>query len=138
MSKLLGLALLMIAVALVIKSDGLFAPRLSPTEILNLQIVSDIKHSMQENGIAESNGIHHVKLQFRSHLAHQILAKQQPNFDTNPNGKIWLEIELLDIPDTKPPEFLTQTSVFDSKTNNKIAEFAHAYKIENQHTQIKK
>jgi hypothetical protein len=138
MTKLLGLVLLMIAVTLVIKNNGFFAPRPSPTEILNLQIVSDIKHSMQENGIPESNGIHHVKLQFRSHLAHQTLAKQQPNFDTNPNGKIWLEIELLDVPDTKPPEFLTQTSVFDSKTNNKIAEFAHAYRIEDQHVQFKK
>lgn len=94
---------------------------------LKAQIESDVESSLLKSGLPNSNGIHHIALKFRSKIAHEFLMSAPLNLNTSPDGKIWLEIEVIDLPDKESPGIITQTSVFDMKTNNKLSEFGQRY-----------
>lgn len=130
MTKLLGIALLGLAAFLMFRNmEGMRTIIRSPAQSLKAQIESDIEQGMIRSGLPKSNGIHHVNIRYRSTDAHDTLKENQPNFETSKNGKIWLEIEVIDLSDETSPGFITQTSVFDVKSNNKIAEFGTTYNL---------
>lgn len=59
--------------------------------------------------------------------AMNFLKKHPPQFQTNKDGNIWLEVEVLDIQDDENPGFITQASIFDIESKNKIGEFGQTY-----------
>jgi hypothetical protein len=128
MTKFLGFCLIGVAAYFVLTSFGeLDFQSRSPNYLLKSKIEEDIEESLEKAGIPKSNGIHHVQIKYRSKIAHDFLKSAQPSFTTAADGKIWIEIEMLDLPDDKSPALITQTSVFDLKSNNKISEFGQTY-----------
>ncbi|RZJ74107.1 MAG: hypothetical protein EOO45_09415 [Flavobacterium sp.] len=99
----------------------------SPPEKLQSAIQLDTSSTLKTNIETSNLKIHHVDIKYRSKAAHDFLNKYQPKFKTVENGEVWLEIEVLDLPDKHNPGIITQTSVFDLKSNNKISEFGETY-----------
>lgn len=99
----------------------------SPSQKLQVAIQLDTASTLKTNIETSKLRIHHVDIKYRSKLAHDFLNKYQPKFKTVTNGEVWLEIEVLDLPDKDNPGVITQTSVFDIKSNNKISEFGETY-----------
>lgn len=100
---------------------------LPPITNLKSAIEADILNSLFSKKLKEGTSIHHVKLIFRSQDAHKLFKDSPPEFLTNKAGTLWLEIEVLDLPDEQTPGLITQTSIFDLKTQNKIGEFGSTY-----------
>jgi hypothetical protein len=128
MTKVIGIGLLLLAGYLITQNLQVIPNILrTPAQTLKVQIENDVEHSLVKSGLPASNGIHHVDIKYRSKKAHDFLNSDQPNFKTSRDGKIWIEIEVIDLPDTEAPAIITQTSVFDKKSNNKISEFGQKY-----------
>lgn len=132
-TKILGITL--IAASLLIYG---YANKLSfdafqtPNQKLQILIEKDILKSLP----VKKDKLHHVELKYRSKEAHKLLSKNPVEFETFKDGTIWLEIEILDLPDDKNPGIITQTSVFDLDSKNKISEFGKTYYIKNNKTYI--
>jgi hypothetical protein len=94
---------------------------------LKTTIEKDIISSFEKDSKENKNNIHHMQLVYRSQDAHNLLKKHPPQIQTNETGKVWLEVEIIDLLDSENPGFITQTSVFDLKTKNKISEFGQTY-----------
>ena len=103
--------------------DSFFSPEVK----LKSTIENDINNSLSQESVENKSNIHHVKFVYRSTDALNFLKKHPPQFQINKEGKIWLEVEVLDLQDNETPGFITQISVFDLKTKNKISEFGHTY-----------
>jgi hypothetical protein len=99
----------------------------SPEVKLKSAIERDITKSLTRESPKIMSNIHHVKFIYRSIDALNFLKKKPPQFQMNKSGKIWLEVEILDLQDNEAPGFITQISVFDLKTQNKISEFGQTY-----------
>lgn len=130
MIRLIGIGLLLIA-AYLIKDNVGFVYQTPKTGVEKLRdaIENNVSNSLLQAGIPASNGIFNVDLKFRSEKAHEILKLNRPYFQTSKEGKISLEIEFIDLPDPQTPGLITQTSVFDVKSKNKIAEFGNSYDL---------
>lgn len=103
--------------------DSFFSPEVK----LKSTIENDINTSLAQENAENKSNIHHVKFVYRSTDALNFLKKHPPQFQINKEGKIWLEVEVLDLQDNETPGFITQISVFDLKTKNKISEFGQTY-----------
>jgi len=129
-TKIIGLILLICAALIFQYSyDDVVENYFSPAVKLKKTIEKDITKSLDAQAPRSKGDIHHVKFSFRSTEAQEFLKKPPPNFQTNKNGNVWLEVEVLDLSDEENPGFITQTSVFDLRTKNKIAEFGETYYI---------
>lgn len=127
-TKIIGIILLICSALLINYGAGdLIEAYLSPGHKLKTIIQKDVLTSLQLKDKEEPTKIHHVELKYRSKKAHEFLQQNQPSFETHNNGTVWLEIEILDLPDPHNPGLITQTSVFDLKSNNKISEFGQTY-----------
>jgi hypothetical protein len=127
-TKIIGIILLLCAGFIFQYScDDFMDTFFSPEVKLKSTIEKDINTSLAKE-IEESKGdIHHVKFVYRSTDALRFLKKHPPQFHTNKDGGIWLEVEVLDLQEEENPGFITQISVFEVKTNNKISEFGQTY-----------
>jgi len=138
-TKIIGLVLLICSIFLFQYSyDDVAQSFLSPSEKLKNKIEKNISNSIEKEFSKNNISIHHIDIKYRSKFAHDFLLKHQPKFTTNSNGNIWLEIEILDLPDEENPGIITQTSVFDLKSKNKIAEYAKTYMIKDYEQSLKK
>lgn len=99
----------------------------SPEVKLKSIIEKDIHASLSQEVKEADSNIHHAKIVYRSNNALSYLSKNPPQFKTNEKGNVWLEVEVLDLEDNEAPGFITQISVFDLKTKNKISEFGQTY-----------
>lgn len=129
-TKIIGLVLLICAGLLFYQSyDDFIDSYFSPAAKLQAKIEKDIAQNIHVHHPESESEIRRVVVKYHSEEAHAFFKKHQPKFKINPDGKIWLEIEMIDVPDEENPGILTQTSVFDVKTNNKIGEFGSTYPI---------
>lgn len=127
-TKIVGVILLFCAVLIFQYSyDDFMDSFFSPEVKLKSTIEKDINQSLSTEASENKSNIHHVKFVYRSTDALNFLKKHPPQFQTNKEGKIWLEVEVLDLQDTEVPGFITQISVFDLKTQNKVSEFGQTY-----------
>src|SRR5207253_4558591 len=118
-TKVIGIILLICAALIFQYSyDDFMDSFFSPSIKLKTRIEKDISGSLEKEAPEIKSNIHHVQFVYRSKGAHEFLKKHQPQFQTNKDGKIWLEVEILDLSDNESPGFITQTSVFDIKTKN--------------------
>ncbi|MGZ3767501.1 MAG: hypothetical protein ACXVHW_11605 [Methanobacterium sp.] len=123
-TKILVTCILFIAgLILYVESYHYLNSTYSPCLTLRTRIEKDIIGSLDE----KKNSIHHIQLYFRSNDAYNLLQMYPLDFPTNQAGKIWLEIEIIDLFDIENPGFITQTSIFELKSKNKILEFGHTY-----------
>lgn len=100
---------------------------LPPCEKLKTTIERDITNSILKGTIKNDFNIHHIQLFFRSEDVSKCLKRYPLNLQTHTSGKIWLEIEIIDLYNNETPGFITQVSVFDLNTKNKISEFGQTY-----------
>ena len=129
-TKIIGIILLICAGLIFQYSyDEFMGAFFSPSVKLKSTIEKDITKSLEIQAPENKSKLHHVKFSYRSKDAHDFLKKHPPQFQTNKSGTIWLEVEVLDLPDEENPGFITQTSIFDLKTKNKIGEFGETYYI---------
>lgn len=127
-TKILGLILLVCAAIIFQYSfSDIMEEYFSPEAKIKERIEKDIAYSLETQPSNSKNEVHHVKINFRSLGVREFLKEHPPKIQTNKNGSIWLEVEVLDLPDPENPGFITQTSVFDLRTKNKIAEFGETY-----------
>src|SRR5437868_13474684 len=127
-TKVIGVLLLLCSAVLFRYSYSDFVELFfSPSEHLQVKIQKDILNSLQGQLERKSMSIHHVVIKYRSQQGRDFLGNHQPIFETTKDGSVWLEVEVIDLPDQDNPGVITQTSVFDIKTNNKISEFGHTY-----------
>lgn len=127
-TKIIGLILLICAALIFQYSyEEAIGVYFSPAVKLKTTIEKDITKSLETQAPQTKGDIHHVKFSFRSAEAQEFLKKHPPKFQTNKKGNVWLEVEVLDLSDDENPGFITQTSVFDLRTKNKIAEFGETY-----------
>lgn len=103
--------------------DSFFSPEVK----LQTTIEKDINSSLVQESKDNKSNVHHVKFVYRSTTALSFLKKHPPQFQTNKEGRIWLEVEVLDLDDNETPGFITQISVFDIQSKNKISEFGQTY-----------
>jgi len=127
-TKIIGIILLACA-ALVFQYsyDDFLSGFFSPEAKLKSTIENDISDSLTKENSENKSNIHHVKFVYRSNDALTFLKKHPPQFQTNKDGKIWLEVEVLDLQDNEVPGFITQISVFELSSKNKISEFGQTY-----------
>lgn len=130
-TKIIGIILLICAgLVFQYSYDDFMDSFFSPEVKLKTTIEKDINTSLAQEGEETKNNvsnIHHVKFVYRSTDALNFLKKHPPQFQTNKDGSIWLEVEVLDLQDNEAPGFITQISVFDIKSKNKISEFGQTY-----------
>lgn len=127
-TKIIGIILLVCAgLVFQYSYDDFLASFFSPAAKLKSSIESDISKSLSEEIPETKSDIHHIKFVYRSMEAMNFLKKYPPQFQTNKDGKIWLEVEVLDLQDNESPGLITQTSIFDIKSKNKIGEFGQTY-----------
>lgn len=127
-TKIIGLLLLICAGLIFQYSYQDFAEDFfSPNVKLKKVIEGDISKSLQEQTQKSISNLHHLEVKYRSPTAEEFLKKHPFNFQTNKEGTVWMEVEVLDLQDEENPGFITQTSVFDLKTKNKISEFGQTY-----------
>lgn len=130
-TKIIGIILLICAgLVFQYSYDDFMDSFFSPEVKLKSTIEKDINTSLAEESKETKNNasnIHHVKFVYRSTDALNFLKKHPPQFQTNKDGSIWLEVEVLDLQDNETPGFITQISVFDIKSKNKISEFGQTY-----------
>lgn len=127
-TKIIGVILLICAALIFQYSyDDFMDSFFSPGVKLKATIEKDISKSLSKETPENQSNIHHVKFVYRSTTALEFLKKHPPQFHTNKNGKVWLEVEVLDLQDNEEPSFITQISVFDVKSQNKISEFGETY-----------
>lgn len=131
-TKIIGIILLACAAIIFQYSyDDFLSAFFSPSTKLKRAIEEDITNSLTGDTLKNTHDLHHVKIKFRSNNAHEFLKKHPPQFQTKKEGKVWLEIEVLDLDDNENPGFITQISVFDIKSGNKISEFGQTYYLRN-------
>lgn len=70
-----------------------------------------------------------VGINMNSTLAAALLGKERPQFKMSQNGTHFLELEILDVPDTEDPGIILQISLIDLKSNNKIYEIGRTYNM---------
>jgi hypothetical protein len=130
-TKIIGIILLICAGILFRYNFEDFLEMFSPNEKLKTAIIRDTENSLKQLSQNSKSDIkpviQHLELRYRSKDAHELLKNHRPSFTTKKDGKIWIEIEILDLPDNDNPGLITQTSVFDTETNNKISEFGQTY-----------
>lgn len=127
-TKIIGIILLICAgLVFQYSYDDFMDAFFSPEVKLKTTIEKDINTSLVQESKENKSNIHHVKFVYRSTDALNFLKKHPPQFQTNKEGSIWLEVEVLDLDDNETPGFITQISVFDVKTKNKISEFGQTY-----------
>lgn len=127
-TKIIGIILLICAgLVFQYSYDDFIDSFFSPEAKLKNTIEKDINTSLGQESAENKVNIHHVKFIYRSTDALNFLKKHPPQFQTNKEGNIWLEVEVLDLQDNGAPGFITQTSVFNLKTKNKISEFGQTY-----------
>jgi hypothetical protein len=127
-TKIIGVILLVCAGLLIqFGYDDVIAPLFSPSDRLKVTIQKDMASSLESIKDSDHPKIHHVEIKYRSKKAHDFLKEHQPKFETHKDGNVWIEVEVLDLPDKENPGLITQTSVFDLKSNNKISEFGQTY-----------
>lgn len=127
-SKIIGTILVASAVAIFMSLIADFEELyFSPGAKIKTAVERDLIKNLERSDATKINEIHHIKLS--SHLGETLsfLKNYPPNLPTHKIGSIWLEIEYLDLTDPEKPGFITQTSIFDLKTKNKIDEFAETY-----------
>lgn len=138
-SKIIGLLLLVCAgIVFQYGYEDLMEGFYPPNTKLQKTIEKDIKKTLTEEANSKKAAIHHVKFVYRSKDAHDFLKNHAPEFQTSENGGLWLEVEVLDLDDIENPGFITQTSVFDIKTKNKISEFGKTYYLKDYDQNYKK
>ncbi|MBK9323841.1 MAG: hypothetical protein IPM97_13005 [Bdellovibrionaceae bacterium] len=131
-TKIIGLILLFCSALLIhYEYENVFFSFLAPEKKLQSKIEKDTLTNLKQVRPKHQLSIHHVELSYRSKVAHEFLQKHQPKFETTKNGSVWIEIEVIDLPDQVNPGIITQTSVFDMKTNNKISEYGQTYYLKN-------
>jgi hypothetical protein len=127
-TKIIGIILLICAgLVFQYSYDDFMDSFFSPEVKLKSTIEKDISASLTQENVENKSNIHHVKFVYRSTDALNFLKKHPPQFQTNKEGNIWLEVEVLDLQDNQTPGFITQISVFDLKSKNKISEFGQTY-----------
>ncbi len=126
--KIIGFVLLLCSALLIHYGyEDALSGFLSAEKKLQLKIEKDTVQNLNQKKNQTQSNIHHVDLKYRSKIAHDFLQNHQPKFETSKFGNIWIEMEVIDLPDQESPGLITQVSVFDMKTNNKISEFGQTY-----------
>lgn len=132
LTKIIGLTLLLSSGLLIYMNfEDMIPLFLSPPMRLQSKIQKDTVRLLSQTRRNAPPSIHHVEIKYRSKKAHDFLKNYQPEFKTSVRGTIWMEIEVIDLPDEENPGLITQVSIFDVKTNNKISEFAETYYFKN-------
>jgi hypothetical protein len=127
-TKIIGIVLLICAALIFQYSyDDFIDVFFAPSVKLKTTIEKDINKAIEVQASQSILNIHHVKFSYRSKDAYEFLKKHPPQIQTSDKGTIWLEVEVLDLQDEATPGFITQVSVFDLKTKNKISEFGETY-----------
>jgi hypothetical protein len=127
-TKIIGLTLIICAALIFQYSyEDFVGSFFSSSAKLKSKIEKDILGSLKNETPEKKSNIHHVQFIYRSTNAHEFLRNHPPQFQTDENGKVWLEVEVIDLFDSDSPGFITQTSVFNLKTKNKITEFGQTY-----------
>jgi hypothetical protein len=144
--KILGTLIIIAAVAisyLTLKDEnmksffGTKCESLTPAQQLTHLIDEDFKKLAKENQLPkEWENIATVEYNMRSTLASALLGPERPHVQRIKDGKYFLEVEVIDIPDEINPGIILQTSLFDIKSKNKIFEIGRTYTM-NQLNKIK-
>lgn len=102
--------------------------QLTPAQQL-AKMINDDFQSLQESGQlpAQWSSIATVEVRMASELAKAILGKQRPNIQRVKEGKAFLELQFMDLPDEENPGVIIQASLFDIKSKNKIFEIGRTY-----------
>lgn len=102
--------------------------QLTPAQQLSQMINDDFQVLAQEGQLPpEWNSVATVEIRMNSELARAILGKQRPNIQRVKDGKNYLELEVMDLPDEENPGVIIQASLFDIKSKNKIFEIGRTY-----------
>ena len=145
--KILGLLIITAAVGisyLALKGENanLFTgndncQQLTPAQQLTKLIDDDFNQLKKDNQLPkEWNEIATVEYNMHSTLASALLGSQRPRMQRIKDGKYFLEVEVIDMPDEVNPGIILQTSLFDIKSKNKIYEIGRTYTM-NQLNKIK-
>ncbi|MEK2644487.1 hypothetical protein [Bdellovibrio sp. BCCA] len=102
--------------------------QLTPAQQL-AKMINDDFQSLAQNGElpAQWGSIATVEFRMNSELARAILGKQRPHIQRVKDGKSYLELEVMDLPDEENPGIIIQASLFDIKSKNKIFEIGRTY-----------
>jgi len=141
-TKIIGIILLICAALIFQYSyddfmDAFFSPSIKLKTTIERDIKKSVGAEISVNQLKDQTNIHHVKFSYRSRDAYEFLKKHPPQIQTSDKGTIWLEVEVLDLQDENTPGFITQVSVFDLKTKNKISEFGETYYMKDFDKNIK-
>jgi|GEM_PF-1709539 len=102
--------------------------QLTPAEQLAKMINDDFQALAEAGQLpAQWNSIATVEVRMNSQLARTILGKSRPNFQRVKDGKNFLELEFMDMPDEENPGVIIQASLFDIRSRNKIFEIGRTY-----------
>lgn len=102
--------------------------QLTPAQQLSQMINDDFQNLGKEGQLPAAWGsIATVEIRMNSELARAILGKQRPNIQRVKDGKNYLELEVMDLPDEENPGIIVQASLFDIKSKNKIFEIGRTY-----------
>ncbi|WP_295905998.1 hypothetical protein [uncultured Bdellovibrio sp.] len=102
--------------------------QLTPAQQLAKMINDDFQALAQSGELpAQWGSIATVEFRMNSELARAILGKQRPHIQRVKDGKSYLELEVMDLPDEENPGVIIQASLFDIKSKNKIFEIGRTY-----------
>jgi hypothetical protein len=102
--------------------------QLSPAQQLSQMIDRDFQNLSKEGQLPEAwRSIATIEYKVSSQLASAILGQERPHIQRFQEGKNFLEVEVLDLPDENDPGIIIQASLFDIKSKNKIFEIGRTY-----------
>lgn len=102
--------------------------QLTPAQLLNKMINDDFQELANTQQLPpEWSSIATVEIRMNSELAKALLGKQRPSIQRVREGKAFLELEVMDLPDEENPGLIVQASLFDIKSKNKIFEIGRTY-----------
>lgn len=104
--------------------------QLTPAQQLSQLIENDF-HDLSKSGQLPNDwkSIATIEIKMNSQLAKAILGKERPRIQRIKDGKSFLELEFMDIPDDENPGIIVQASLFNIKSKNKIFEIGRTYNM---------
>lgn len=102
--------------------------QLTPAEQLIQMIDQDFAQLKASKALpARWDDVATVEYRMDSTLAAALLGKRRPLTHRVQNGKSFLEVEIMDLPDAENPGIILQISLFDIPSRNKIFEIGRTY-----------
>jgi hypothetical protein len=118
-------------------ADNSNCRQLTPAQQLTKLIADDFEQ-LEKNGQLPKQWKEIATIEYNMHstLASALLGSERPRLQRIKDGKYFLEVEVIDMPDEVNPGIILQTSLFDIKSKNKIYEIGRTYTM-NQLNRVK-